>query len=40
MWDTMRPMDNISVIGSTLTAIGALAIFIATLRMGRPSKAR
>lgn len=42
MWDMMRPMTMIPVLGSTLTALGALALFVATLRIGRqePSKAR
>ncbi len=35
----MRPMTMIPLIGSSVTSIGALAIFIATLRIGRaPSR--
>lgn len=30
-------MTLISVIGSTVTALGALAIFVATLRIGKPA---
>ncbi len=33
----MLPMTLIPVIGSTLTALGATAIFVATLRIGRPA---
>jgi len=33
----MIPMMLISVIGSSVTALGALAIFLATLRIGKPA---
>jgi hypothetical protein len=33
----MLPMTLISVVGSTVTALGALAIFVATLRIGKPA---
>ncbi len=33
----MLPMTLIPVIGSTITALGALAIFVATLRIGKPA---
>jgi hypothetical protein len=32
----MIPMNTIPLIGSIITALGAFAIFIATLRIGRP----
>jgi hypothetical protein len=40
MYDMMIPMTLIPVIGSTLTALGAAAIFVATLRIGRPAARR
>ena len=33
----MLPMNMIPLIGSSVTSIGALAIFIATLRIGKPA---
>jgi hypothetical protein len=33
----MLPMTMIPLIGSSVTSLGALAIFIATLRIGKPS---
>jgi hypothetical protein len=36
----MRPMTLIPVIGSSLTAVGAFAIFVATLRLGRAPRGK
>ena len=34
----MLPMTMIPLIGSSVTSLGAVAIFIATVRITRPSK--
>ena len=36
----MPYMSTIPVIGSVLTSLGAVAIFCATLRIGRPAAAK
>lgn len=37
MWDNMLYMSTIPVIGSVITSLGAVGIFWATLRIGRPA---
>ncbi len=36
----MLPMATIPVIGSTLTAFGAFALFLATIRLGRAPRGK
>ncbi len=36
----MLPMSLIPVIGSSITAIGAFAIFVATLRLGQAPRGK
>jgi hypothetical protein len=36
----MLPMAMIPVIGSSLTALGAFALFLATLRLGRAPRSK